>query len=133
MVKDNNFRPEDNNWTPIIRNIRFLKKNDSLKGNGVQLKVLLDKGRVHTCVHPCITSKKCIFFDSLFRSLCEGLLKKKVVDRLGCSSGRRGVGEIKIHPWFNTLNWRRIEAGRDTPPFEPDPHAVYAKVNKSNT
>ena len=60
-------------------------------------------------------------------------MKKKVVDRLGCSSGRRGVGEIKIHPWFNTLNWRRIEAGRDTPPFEPDPHAVYAKVNKYNT
>ena len=55
------------------------------------------------------------------------------MDRLGCSSGRRGVGEIKIHPWFNTLNWRRIEAGRDTPPFEPDPHAVYAKVNKYNT
>ncbi|XP_023332004.1 G protein-coupled receptor kinase 2 [Eurytemora carolleeae] len=70
--------------------------------------------------------RKCILY-SLFRSLCEGLLKKKVVDRLGCSSGRRGVGEIKIHPWFNTLNWRRIEAGRDTPPFEPDPHAVYAK------
>ncbi len=62
------------------------------------------------------------------RSLCEGLLQKPVSMRLGCSSGRHGVREVKIHPWFNSINWRRMEAGRDKPPFEPDPHAVYAKV-----
>ena len=28
------------------------------------------------------------------------------------------------------VNWRRIEAGREAPPFEPDPHAVYAKVKR---
>ena len=62
------------------------------------------------------------------RSVCEGLLQKVVSNRLGCSSGRHGVREVKIHPWFNTINWRRMEAGRISPPFEPDPHAVYAKV-----
>jgi len=61
------------------------------------------------------------------RSLCEGLLRKPLSARLGCSSGRHGAREIKIHPWFQTVNWRRMEAGRDKPPFEPDPHAVYAK------
>jgi len=50
-----------------------------------------------------------------------------VSSRLGCSSGRHGVREVKIHPWFNSINWRRMEAGRISPPFEPDPHAVYAK------
>lgn len=60
-------------------------------------------------------------------SLCEGLLAKAPSNRLGCSSGRHGVREIKIHSWFNSVNWRRMEAGRVKPPFEPDPHAVYAK------
>merc|ERR1712107_774457 len=62
-------------------------------------------------------------------SLCEGLLAKSPSSRLGCSSGRHGVREIKIHVWFNSVNWRRMEAGRVKPPFEPDPHAVYAKFN----
>jgi len=66
-------------------------------------------------------------FSSASRSLCEGLLQKSPSNRLGCSRGRHGVMEIKIHPWFNSVNWRRMEAGRIKPPFEPDPHAVYAK------
>eukprot|EP00092_Neocalanus_flemingeri_P007640 GFUD01008246.1.p1 GENE.GFUD01008246.1~~GFUD01008246.1.p1 ORF type:complete len:647 (+),score=109.48 GFUD01008246.1:635-2575(+) len=66
-------------------------------------------------------------FSPASRSLCEGLLQKSVSNRLGCSSGRHGVREVKIHPWFNSINWRRMEAGRINPPFEPDPHAVYAK------
>lgn len=61
------------------------------------------------------------------QALCEGLLAKQVPSRLGCSSGRHGVREVKIHSWFNSVNWRRMEAGRQKPPFEPDPHAVYAK------
>jgi len=66
-------------------------------------------------------------FNSASRSLCEGLLQKSPSNRLGCSSGRQGVREVKIHPWFNSVHWRRLEAGRIKPPFEPDPHAVYAK------
>ena len=67
------------------------------------------------------------------RSLCEGLLQKSPSNRLGCSRGRHGVMEVKIHPWFNSINWRRMEAGRAKPSFEPDPHAVYAKVSVKNT
>ena len=62
------------------------------------------------------------------RSLCEGLLQKSPSNRLGCSRGRHGVMEVKIHPWFNSINWRRMESGRIKPEFTPDPHAVYAKV-----
>jgi len=66
-------------------------------------------------------------FSQTSRDLCERLLAKGVSQRLGCSSGRHGVREVKIHPWFNSVNWRRMEAGRVDPPFSPDAHAVYAK------
>ena len=29
--------------------------------------------------------------------------------------------------WFSDTNWRRMKAGKERPPFIPDPHAVYAK------
>ena len=31
------------------------------------------------------------------------------------------------HNWFSDINWRRMKAGKERPPFIPDPHAVYAK------
>lgn len=31
------------------------------------------------------------------------------------------------HNWFSDINWRRMKAGKEKPPFIPDPHAVYAK------
>lgn len=66
--------------------------------------------------------------------LCKALLKKSVRERLGCQSGRHGAKDVMAHPWFSTgagtdrgLNWRRLKAGKEKPPFVPDPHAVYAK------
>ena len=48
----------------------------------------------------------------------------------GCASGRHGAKEVMSHPWFSSsINWRRLKAGKDKPPFVPDPHAVYAKGN----
>ena len=41
--------------------------------------------------------------------------------------------------WFSSIGWRRLKAGKEKPPFVPDPHAVYAKgkqhlvVNKPAT
>ena len=33
-----------------------------------------------------------------------------------------------LHPWFSAqVNWRRMKAGKEEPPFVPDPNAVYAK------
>lgn len=60
-------------------------------------------------------------------SVCQGLLKKKVGARLGCTSGRNGAKEVMCNAWFNDINWRRLKAGKEEAPFVPDPHAVYAK------
>ncbi|XP_058056135.1 G protein-coupled receptor kinase 2 [Anopheles bellator] len=61
------------------------------------------------------------------KSLCQQLLMKTVKSRLGCRNGRHGAREVKLHPFFNSINWKRLEAGVNDPPFVPDPHAVYAK------
>ena len=42
-------------------------------------------------------------------------------------TGRHGAKEVMTHSWFSDTNWRRLKAGKETPPFSPDPHAVYAK------
>lgn len=61
------------------------------------------------------------------KSLCQQLLMKSVKNRQGCRNGRYGAREVKLHPFFNSINWKRLEAGLVEPPFVPDPHAVYAK------
>lgn len=48
------------------------------------------------------------------------LLKKSPKERLGCNSGRQGASEVKQHPFFQTLNWKRLEKGLVDPPFVPD-------------
>ncbi|KAI2801935.1 G protein-coupled receptor kinase 6, partial [Blomia tropicalis] len=68
-----------------------------------------------------------IKFNENARLICRQLLRKKVKDRLGCSSGRLGAKEVKSHSFFTEINWKRLEAGLLEPPFIPDPHAVYAK------
>ena len=42
-------------------------------------------------------------------------------------TGRHGAKEVMTHSWFSDTNWRRMKAGKERPPFIPDPHAVYAK------
>ncbi|KAL6986582.1 G protein-coupled receptor kinase 6 [Sarracenia purpurea var. burkii] len=37
------------------------------------------------------------------------------------------IAEVKKHDFFKCINWKRLEAGLEEPPFVPDPHAVYAK------
>ncbi|XP_065371518.1 G protein-coupled receptor kinase 2 isoform X1 [Calliphora vicina] len=66
-------------------------------------------------------------FNDEARSLCQQLLAKSIKLRLGCRNGRFGAREVKLHPFFNCINWKRLEAGMVEPPFVPDPHAVYAK------
>ncbi|XP_055618889.1 G protein-coupled receptor kinase 2 [Toxorhynchites rutilus septentrionalis] len=61
------------------------------------------------------------------KSLCQQLLMKAAKNRLGCRNGRYGAREVKLHSFFNSINWKRLEAGLVEPPFVPDPHAVYAK------
>lgn len=61
------------------------------------------------------------------KGLCQGLLKKSTSQRLGCASGRQGAKDVMKASWFSDVNWKRMEAGKERPPFVPDPHAVYAK------
>eukprot|EP00064_Thunnus_orientalis_P014076 superscaffoldBa00002397_g14117 len=55
----------------------------------------------------------------------EGLLAKDPKERLGCQG--RGAIEVKQHPIFRNINFKRLEANILDPPFSPDPRAVYCK------
>nr|XP_025970002.1 G protein-coupled receptor kinase 5-like [Dromaius novaehollandiae] len=59
------------------------------------------------------------------RALCEMLLTKDPRQRLGC--GADGAAEVKRHPFFRSINFKRLEAGVTKPSFVPDPRAVYCK------
>uniref|UniRef100_A0A1I8IVW3 Protein kinase domain-containing protein n=1 Tax=Macrostomum lignano TaxID=282301 RepID=A0A1I8IVW3_9PLAT len=63
-------------------------------------------------------------FSDEARDCCRALLAKEPDDRLG---SRAGAADLKSHAFLRTINWKRLEAGVETVPFTPDPHAVYAK------
>jgi G protein-coupled receptor kinase len=71
--------------------------------------------------------KYSVKFSEDAKSLCQQLLAKSPVQRLGGKAGRYGAAIVKQHSFFQSLNWTRLEAGMVEPPFVPDPHAVYAK------
>uniref|UniRef100_A0A8I5TMW0 G protein-coupled receptor kinase n=1 Tax=Pongo abelii TaxID=9601 RepID=A0A8I5TMW0_PONAB len=58
-------------------------------------------------------------------SICKMLLTKDAKQRLGCQE--EGAAEVKRHPFFRNMNFKRLEAGMLDPPFVPDPRAVYCK------
>uniref|UniRef100_A0A670Z6B5 G protein-coupled receptor kinase n=1 Tax=Pseudonaja textilis TaxID=8673 RepID=A0A670Z6B5_PSETE len=63
-------------------------------------------------------------FSEEAKSICKMLLSKDVKQRLGCQDG---VAEVKSHPFFKSMNFKRLQAGMLEPPFVPDPRAVYCK------
>ncbi|XP_043912014.1 G protein-coupled receptor kinase 5 [Protopterus annectens] len=64
-------------------------------------------------------------FSEEAKSVCKMLLTKDMKERLGCKG--EGALEVKRHPFFRTINFKRLEAGKMDPPFVPDPRAVYCK------
>ncbi|XP_034535718.1 rhodopsin kinase GRK1 [Notolabrus celidotus] len=64
-------------------------------------------------------------FSEHARSICEGLLFKEVDRRLGFKRG--SCDELREHPFFRQINWRKLDAGILPPPFVPDSKTVYAK------
>ncbi|CAI9590729.1 unnamed protein product, partial [Staurois parvus] len=58
-------------------------------------------------------------------AVCTMLLCKDPDQRLGCRGG--GAQEVKEHPLFRHINFKRLEAGMLEPPFKPDPQAIYCK------
>ncbi|CEO97276.1 hypothetical protein PBRA_000621 [Plasmodiophora brassicae] len=57
------------------------------------------------------------------RSLLAGLLEKSPMNRLG----HKGATDIKMHPWFDPIDWGLLESGNLPPPFIPAPNEVYAE------
>ncbi|KAJ0105578.1 hypothetical protein Patl1_17941 [Pistacia atlantica] len=51
-------------------------------------------------------------------SLLKGLLQKDPTRRLG--SGANGGDDIKRHKWFQSINWKKLEARELVPKFKPD-------------
>lgn len=45
------------------------------------------------------------------------LLTKDMKQRLGCPNG---AAEVKSHPFFKSMNFKRLQAGMLEPPFVPD-------------
>uniref|UniRef100_H3CVN9 G protein-coupled receptor kinase n=1 Tax=Tetraodon nigroviridis TaxID=99883 RepID=H3CVN9_TETNG len=64
-------------------------------------------------------------FSEEARSICQGLLVREVDKRLGFRSG--SCDQLRAHPFFRDINWRKLNAGILTPPFLPDSKTVYAK------
>uniref|UniRef100_A0A3Q2Z7E2 G protein-coupled receptor kinase n=1 Tax=Hippocampus comes TaxID=109280 RepID=A0A3Q2Z7E2_HIPCM len=65
-------------------------------------------------------------FSEEAKSLCKALLAKDPRERLGCQ-GDGGASEVKAHPIFHSINFKRLEAGMLPAPFIPDPQAIYCK------
>lgn len=59
------------------------------------------------------------------KSLCQQLLLKIPSQRIGGKAGRNGASHLKQHRFFQTINWRRLEAGMVEPPFIPDVSTFY--------
>ncbi|XP_061596535.1 G protein-coupled receptor kinase 6 isoform X2 [Cololabis saira] len=59
------------------------------------------------------------------KSFCQMLLAKDPTERLGSQGG--GASEVKAHPLFCSINFKRLEAGMLQAPFTPDPQAIYCK------
>jgi len=46
------------------------------------------------------------YFSSEVSDLILGLTKKDATERLGC--GEKGIGELKNHPFFKKINWKKM-------------------------
>ncbi|XP_058110703.1 serine/threonine-protein kinase AtPK2/AtPK19-like [Magnolia sinica] len=58
------------------------------------------------------------FLSSEAHSLLKGLLQKETSKRLG--SGPNGSEEIKIHKWFRSINWTKLDTREIQPSFRPN-------------
>ncbi|XP_077239308.1 serine/threonine-protein kinase AtPK2/AtPK19-like [Tasmannia lanceolata] len=58
------------------------------------------------------------FLSSEAHSLLKGLLQKDASKRLG--SGLGGSDEIKLHKWFKSINWKKLDAREIQPSFRPN-------------
>uniref|UniRef100_A0A667WVS9 G protein-coupled receptor kinase n=1 Tax=Myripristis murdjan TaxID=586833 RepID=A0A667WVS9_9TELE len=66
-------------------------------------------------------------YDAMFsievKDICSLLLTKDPEQRLGCQAAKEK--DVQSHPFFQSINFRMLEAGLVEPPFKPDPRLVY--------
>ncbi|XP_077375679.1 rhodopsin kinase GRK1 [Festucalex cinctus] len=91
----------------------FRSRGEKVENKVVKKRILND---------PVIYPEK---FSEKAKSICEGLLLKEVDKRLGFKNG--SCDQIRAHPFFADINWRKLNAGILLPPFVPDSKTVYAK------
>ena len=60
-----------------------------------------------------------IEFESMTDESAMQLLERDISKRLGYK-GMGGIDVFKAHPWFQGLDWARLERKQIKPPFEPD-------------
>jgi serine/threonine protein kinase len=58
-------------------------------------------------------------FDPCTRDLVKQLLNPNDKKRLG--AGKGGAGAIKAHPWFQDMDWEKLQREEVIPPFIPEP------------
>ncbi|KAK0087028.1 hypothetical protein PV325_001872 [Microctonus aethiopoides] len=52
-------------------------------------------------------------------SILKGFMTKNPARRLGCVTSNGGENAIKAHPFFQTMDWKALEARKLKPPFMP--------------
>jgi len=80
----------------------FRSKNDG----ALQKKIMTEKLRLP------------VYLSAEAHSIIKGLLNRDDKKRLG--SGKTGAKEIKAHPFFKGINWKKLERMEMEPPFRPN-------------
>jgi serine/threonine protein kinase len=69
------------------------------------------------------------------RGSCLDLIQRLLVNNPAFRLGNRlGAPEIKMHPWFNTVNWKRLSMRQVIPPIIPNlknPEAIELEVSQT--
>ncbi|KAG6827975.1 hypothetical protein H0H92_009801 [Tricholoma furcatifolium] len=50
----------------------------------------------------------------------QGFIERDPEKRLGCRPDGQGFRDIRAHPWFESINWDKLEDKECQPPFVPD-------------
>lgn len=58
-------------------------------------------------------------------SILKGFMTKNPAKRLGCVAANGGENAIKIHPFFQEIDWEALEARKVKPPIRPKTVSLY--------
>nr|XP_057938519.1 rhodopsin kinase GRK1-like [Doryrhamphus excisus] len=120
MLKGEKYDMSVDYYTLGVTLFEFLAAQNPFRNRGEKLEREEMKERVLT--------REVVYTDNFSdkaKSLCNGLLAKESDKRMGFKDG--SCDQIRAHPFFSDINWRKLNAGIVPPPFVPDPKVVYAK------